>query len=334
MSSTSQDDDHGSVRRPKPLIWHGAVLVASALALLEGSTGQHPASRVRVEGSTPETTYVVAFGQRRSIDVAGLRVAANSETTLHAKPSEKAVHLMLSRGEVVAESPASGGIPFVIDARNLRITSTSADSAVWVRQHGDELITVGLHAGTAELESLAWGMTQLRMHLREGQLAIYRENALPRIEEFPALEFARRTAWRDGDVWLTGQTLREAVAEFNRYNTRKLVILDEQTAAFRVGGRFYANNPRQFAQALETLGVRTSMVGSDRKGHERILLYGAPTNPRTHRRHSPPERPSQTHAVVRWLAGCSPTRQQNAQKRCALVSSRPTGCLRSCAPDE
>jgi transmembrane sensor len=46
-------------------------------------------------------------------------------------------------------------------------------------------------------------------------------------------------------------TLAEAVAEFNRYNRKKLVIEGEDTADVRIGGSFEADNIDAFGRLLE-----------------------------------------------------------------------------------
>jgi transmembrane sensor len=45
-------------------------------------------------------------------------------------------------------------------------------------------------------------------------------------------------------------TLAEAVAEFNRYNTRKIVIDDSTVGALAVAGSFRADNVEAFVRLL------------------------------------------------------------------------------------
>jgi transmembrane sensor len=46
-------------------------------------------------------------------------------------------------------------------------------------------------------------------------------------------------------------TLGEAIAEFNRYNDRKLVITDPEAASLRIGGSFAPSNIDGFVRLLE-----------------------------------------------------------------------------------
>lgn len=58
--------------------------------------------------------------------------------------------------------------------------------------------------------------------------------------------------WRKGEVVFSGQTLGEAVAEYNRYLDRKLAIDDPALAGVRIGGRFETLRPEPFLGALES----------------------------------------------------------------------------------
>ncbi len=62
---------------------------------------------------------------------------------------------------------------------------------------------------------------------------------------------ARKLAWTSGRISFEGETLSEAVHEFNRYNRRRLAIADPAIARIRVGGLFDATDPESFAATLE-----------------------------------------------------------------------------------
>jgi transmembrane sensor len=50
-----------------------------------------------------------------------------------------------------------------------------------------------------------------------------------------------------------GETVAEAAAEFNRYDTTKIVVADPSIEDFRIGGAFLATNPESFVAALQKL---------------------------------------------------------------------------------
>jgi transmembrane sensor len=71
------------------------------------------------------------------------------------------------------------------------------------------------------------------------------------IKRQPPGYVARKLAWTTGSISFDGETLTEAVAEFNRYNLRHLAIADPAIAQMKVGGSFEADDPESFAATLE-----------------------------------------------------------------------------------
>ena len=57
--------------------------------------------------------------------------------------------------------------------------------------------------------------------------------------------------WRDGFISFHDTPLAAAVAEFNRYNRKRLVIGDAGIGTMRVGGNFRWSNEESFVRLLE-----------------------------------------------------------------------------------
>lgn len=73
-----------------------------------------------------------------------------------------------------------------------------------------------------------------------------------RIREVGASDRDFATSWRDDVVVIDGQTLAVAVDEYNRYLTRKIIIVDPELSGIRLGGRFSTRDPRDFLATLHT----------------------------------------------------------------------------------
>lgn len=84
-------------------------------------------------------------------------------------------------------------------------------------------------------------------------------------------EMAHRLAWANRVIDLHG-TLGEAVAQFNHYNVRKLVILEADLAKTRIRGRFRITEPDAFAESLNVLGIKHVAVGPEASSEGRIQL--------------------------------------------------------------
>jgi transmembrane sensor len=72
----------------------------------------------------------------------------------------------------------------------------------------------------------------------------------PRVDE-PRIEAV--LAWLRGEVILDGTPLRDAVAEMNRYDQRRLVIDDPTIAALKVSGIYHTGDSDLFAGMVARL---------------------------------------------------------------------------------
>jgi transmembrane sensor len=77
-----------------------------------------------------------------------------------------------------------------------------------------------------------------------------------RLRELNERDTARRLEWVNGHLTFAGETLADAVTEFNRYNQRKLVIADRSISFIPIGGQFGVSDVQSFVAALRPLGVR------------------------------------------------------------------------------
>ncbi|RDE05586.1 FecR family protein [Sphingomonas aracearum] len=76
-------------------------------------------------------------------------------------------------------------------------------------------------------------------------------------------QVAGTIAWQSGEILFQDATLGSAVEEYNRFLTRKIVIVDRELASIPVGGRFTSTDPTAFLRAISAgLGVRVSQSNS------------------------------------------------------------------------
>ena len=93
---------------------------------------------------------------------------------------------------------------------------------------------------------------------------------------------ARKLAWTSGRISFDGETLAEAVHEFNRYNRRHFAIADPAIGRIRVGGLFDATDPESFAATLEKhFGVRRMPAVQGDDDVIRLVSSGQRMAPRT-----------------------------------------------------
>ncbi len=77
---------------------------------------------------------------------------------------------------------------------------------------------------------------------------------------------------------LAGEALRDAVAEFNRYNRMQLVVGDDSIGSLPTGGAFYTTEIDTFTRSLNRLfgirAVRTRPSGNAAAA-DVVMLVGA-----------------------------------------------------------
>jgi transmembrane sensor len=79
-------------------------------------------------------------------------------------------------------------------------------------------------------------------HTLDGKVFVSKQT-VPEVEQL--------LSWRSGFLSFHDTPLAQAVAEFNRYNERKIVIADASIAGILVGGNFRPSNADTFLSFLE-----------------------------------------------------------------------------------
>jgi transmembrane sensor len=87
---------------------------------------------------------------------------------------------------------------------------------------------------------------------------------------------SRKLAWTQGRLWFDRVTLAEAVAEFNRYNRRQLVIDDPAIESFHIGGTFDTQDVDNFVGALRSFGIRAATTPAGPDGSAEVIRLSGP----------------------------------------------------------
>jgi transmembrane sensor len=117
-----------------------------------------------------------------------------------------------------------------------------------VRRDGATGLRVVVTQGLVRLESTP--DSSAATLLPPGSVARLAGDALE-VRHLPVEQARELLSWREGFVVFHGTPLADAAEEFNRYNTRKLVIGDPGIAHLRVGGQFRWSNEEAFVRLIE-----------------------------------------------------------------------------------
>ena len=198
------------------------------------------------------TSYATAVGEVRRVPLGDGSIAAiNPASAIDVRLDSADRNVRLDRGEAWFQVAKDKDRPFVVAAGRARVRAVGTAFSV---RRGDGGAHVLVTEGVVEV--WAEGAEGNRVRLTAGSRGFVADNAA--IEEAPAAPSSidRALAWRNGKIDLAGDRLDGAVAEFNRYNRRQLIVGDPAIAGERFDGVFRTDDPAGFAKAVEvSLGV-------------------------------------------------------------------------------
>jgi transmembrane sensor len=197
-------------------------------------------------------TYSTPVGGRETVTLAdGSHIELNTDTVVRID-SNMVGHgrsVELVRGEAFFQVNHDSAHPFAVTVGEDRLVDLGTEFLV--RKDLDRM-KIGLVEGSVRLESSDFWSHSPLATLAPGDLAVATANNVT-ITKGAARELSDDLAWRTGWLIFRRATLGAAVAEFNRYNTQKLVIADAQTADLRISSTFPVNGTEAFARVMQRL---------------------------------------------------------------------------------
>ncbi|MBL8268919.1 FecR family protein [Steroidobacter sp.] len=194
----------------------------------------------------PQGTHVTVVGGMQHVPMNdGSRLTLNTNSQVEVAYSEAERRVEIKHGEAFFEVAKDSKRPFVVVAGDKRVIAVG--TAFSVRREGDEMRLV-VSEGTVRMETAAKNVPPPGP-LKAGSIVRARRDDMLVQTEAPA-DIERTLSWRAGVLTFRDTPLANAVDEFNRYNTRKLVIEDERVGALQIGGIFRATQPEAFANLL------------------------------------------------------------------------------------
>lgn len=234
--------------RPTRRVWVGTI-AASVLALAIGGT-------VALQLDHAVDHYRTEIGEKRTVRLAdGSVVRLNTGSSIEVALGKKERSIRLLRGEASFDVAHDTVRPFIVDADGAKVRAVGT------------AFSVRLRADLAEV-TVTQGVVLVRddqsagRRVTAGNAAAVRQGAIA-VTPLAGRDIARRLAWQQGRLSFDGDTLAQAVEEFNRYRTSPIVIGDPALSGLRIGGTFRSDRSDDFAHALEqSFGIR-AISGAD-----------------------------------------------------------------------
>jgi transmembrane sensor len=204
---------------------------------------------VYTSGPLSGDRYVTKVGAIDTVPLAdGSHITLNTDSRIRVDLAREERRIELDRGEAffqIAKDPAR---PFVVKVGNKRVIAVGTQFSVRRDDAGDIRVAVSEGRVRVETDSPAGSAVPV---LVAGDVAQTSKTEVF-IHPHAGAEVEEALSWRSGYIVLHDMTLADAVAEFNRYNKRKILIDDPALAAVRIGGTFRATNPEVFLWFLHT----------------------------------------------------------------------------------
>jgi ferric-dicitrate binding protein FerR (iron transport regulator) len=190
--------------------------------------------------------YVTAIGASRTVALPdGSRITLDTDSRIQVQMNARSRTVRLERGQAFFEVAHDAQRPFIVDSGRLSVVAVG--TAFSVRREGPAMRVV-VADGTVRLERPG----ERNDMLPAGGIARIQGEEPTRIHQGQAAELERNLSWRSGVLTFRRTPLSEAVAEFNRYGTRRIVIRDPRIATLELGGVFRSGDVEVFARLLET----------------------------------------------------------------------------------
>jgi transmembrane sensor len=194
-------------------------------------------------------TYSTPVGGHKIVALSdGSQVELNTDTILRIKVSASGERMVwLDKGEAYFQIKHDAIHPFVVSVAGHRVTDLGTKFLI---RDGADRLEVMLTEGRARFESTNVNTQRHSALLMPGDVVVATMNSMS-ITKKPASELTNELGWRHGVLVFKHTTLADAVAEFNRYNEQKIVVVDPAVARLTIDGTFPANGVPLFVRSAQ-----------------------------------------------------------------------------------
>jgi transmembrane sensor len=209
-------------------------------------------------------SYSTAIGSMETVPLAdGSRITLNTASAMRVELSPTERRVRLDHGEAFFEVAKDPTRRFVVHAGNKRIVAVGTKFSVL---NSEDTVRVVVTEGIVEVTAVDSATKVPATPVGAGSIAQAGVAGVV-VQRLSVADAESSLSWRSGYIALRDTLLADAVAEFNRYNEKQIVIADPALAELRVGGNVRTTNVVAFVHVLERgFPVRATDLG------DRIVL--------------------------------------------------------------
>jgi transmembrane sensor len=244
-------DRLGALRRPirEPAADHTrtAIFKATAAVVIGVALAAGAARSLMAERSQ---SYETPLGGREVLTLRdGSQIELNTSTRLRISDRTDRREIWLDRGEAFFDVKHDAQRPFIVIAGDHQVIDLGTK---FVMRRDSERLQVAVVEGDVRLNRQAGQPHAGSAVLSAGDVATATATALS-VTKRTTAALNEELGWRRGVLVFRHTTLADAVAEFNRYNQKKLTIADPSVKRLRIGGTFPTANVEGFADAAREI---------------------------------------------------------------------------------
>ncbi len=220
------------------------------------------------------TVLTTAKGEFRRVPLQDESIASiNSGSQVEVAYTPQQRRINLRQGEAWFEVAKDKSKPFIVEAGDALVRAVGTAFSVRRLAAGSEVLVT---EGTVEVWSKAGSAQRCLVTAGEHAFLARHAKSIP-VTRQPD-EVNRRLAWREGKLVLARQTLDEAVADFNRYSAKTIVIVDPALRDKRLIGQYQLDAPELFAKDVSTIldvpvvvTAEKILIGQASQSHPRAI---------------------------------------------------------------
>lgn len=233
--------------------WWRPLAIAASLALIIGigssvylTSGGTPPVKIATTAPLSAARFATTVGGRRVVALAdGSKVELNTESTLRTAITPASREVWLERGEAYFDIVHLSDRPFLVHAGSRTVTVLGTKFSV--RRDGDK-VTVAVVEGRVRVADASNAAVPAAI-IAAGDVATAQGPATLMTDQSEA-RVESALAWRGGMLSFDQSPLSAVAAEFNRYNSKPIIVQGAEAAEIRIGGTFPASNPEAFVRLM------------------------------------------------------------------------------------
>lgn len=244
--------------------------IAATIALVIGSVF------LRVNEEVESIDIALNGGEVTLADNSVVHYNDGAEFEVDYSPSER--RIILKSGEAYFGVEKDASRPFVVEVEGVELVAVGTAFNVRV---GSEKLEVFVEEGIVEISNFAspesWkdfgssgdGQSRQLGQFTKAIVSLKSIGDIPQLAVISQSELKQELSWQHRMLVFKGDSLKSAVAEFNRLNKTQFVFADSTMENFQISGTIMSDNVMGLCRILEvSFGISNKSIGP-----EQILLF-------------------------------------------------------------